>query len=87
MEMARTHRLERFEHNLPHTGLPRFPIVEHGLHGLPLQSILAAAEIAGNDWEGHGLGEFGEIFFRASDERPEHKDIALIVQELWRHGR
>ena len=53
-------------------GMRALDVVEHRLHGVALQPLLAAAKIAGDDREAHRLGEFREVGLGAVAERPQH---------------
>ena len=67
-------------------GMLALDVVEHRLHGVALQPFLAAAEIARDDRESHAGGKFLEIRLGAIGERPQHHHVALVVEQLWRHG-
>src|SRR5690606_33538523 len=53
---------------------------------IALEAVLRAAEIAGNDWELHSVREALQILFGAVDERAQHFQIALVIDQLGRHG-
>ena len=64
-----------------------FPSLKHLLDFLPLQAVLRAAQVARDDREFHALGELFDIAFRRIGERPQHQQIALVIDQLRRHRR
>jgi hypothetical protein len=67
-----------------HAGLD---IGQHCLHRIALQPVLRPAEVAGDDRKIQGGGKFRQIVLGAKAERPQHHQVALVVQKLRRHGR
>src|SRR5690606_12169370 len=77
---------QRAEHHLPSAGVPRLPAVEDLLDLLALQSVLAAAEVAGNDRVVHRAGKLLAVRLGHEGERPADEKVAILVHELRRHG-
>jgi hypothetical protein len=68
-------------------GRLRLPVVEHPLDHLPLQAVLAAAQVAGDDRIVHRLREPLAIGLGHMGERGADEQVALVVQQLRRHRR
>ena len=85
MQVAGADICEGAGHGLTHAGLLALPVVEQVFHGDALEAVLAAAEIAGDDREGHRFGEFCKVCFSGSDQGTEDHHVALIVQQFRRH--
>src|SRR5258708_9055440 len=77
---------ERAEDGFEAAGLLLLPLVQHGLYLLPLQLLLGAAQVAGND------GKFAQLRVRLQvrlvdvGERADHDVLAVVGNELGRHG-
>ena len=63
----------------------RLPLGEHLLDHLALQVGLGAAQVAGDDREGHAPGELGDVRLAAVGERPDHHVAAVVGEQLGRH--
>ena len=74
------------DHGVLAAGHALLDVVEHRLHGVALQPFLAAAEVARDDREFHGTGEFLQIHLGAISERAQNHDVALVIDQLRRHG-
>ena len=80
---------ERADHGVLAARHAPLDIVEHRLHGVALQSFLAAAEIAGDDRKPHAGGEFRQVGLSAIAQRPRHHHVALVVEQssaAWRRA-
>ena len=84
MRGSRVH--QRPEHDLTTTGAVGLPSVEYLFHLLPLQPVLRAAEITGNDRIVHRAGEFAAIGLGHIGKRAIDEEVAFFVDELGRHG-
>ena len=81
-QMRRPHIGQRADHRVLAARHAPLDVVEHRFHGVALQPFLAAAEVAGDDRELHRLGELLEVGFGAEAERPQHHDVALVVESF-----
>src|SRR5690606_20751675 len=86
-QMAWPNRRERTDHRILASGHAPLDIVQHLFHEIALQAVLTAAKIAGNDREAERLGKPRKIFLGTEGEGAQHLDVALIIQQFWRHGR
>ena len=84
MRRARVH--QRAEHHLPPSRAAGFPAIQNLLDLLALQPVLTAAQIAGDDGKVHRFGKASAIGFGDKGQRAVQEQIALFVDQLWRHG-
>src|SRR5690606_848692 len=61
--VARANIAEGADHDVLAARHAAFDVIEHGLHRIALKAILGAAEVAGDNREGHGVGELREVRF------------------------
>jgi hypothetical protein len=85
--VARPDIAERADHRVLAPRHPPLDVGKHRLHGVALQAVLAAAQVAGDDRERHRLGEARQIGLGAKAERAQHRHVALVVHQLRRHRR
>ncbi len=83
MAWARIHK--SLEHNSTPPRAVLFPAIQNLLNLLALQPILASAQVTGDDRIGHCPGEFFAILLRDMGERAIEKQVAFLVDQLWRH--
>ena len=84
--MGRIDVCESAQHRILAARHAGFDIGKHRLHRIALQAVLRTAEIARDDREFHGLGKARQVVLGAVGERPQHKKIALVVEQLCRHS-
>ncbi|ENN89185.1 hypothetical protein RHSP_62606 [Rhizobium freirei PRF 81] len=85
-QMRWIHMRQRAQHRILAAWHAPLDIRKHVLHGIALQPVLRATEIAGNDRKLHGGSEFGKIVFRRIGERTQQHQVALVIEKLRRHG-
>ena len=85
-QMRRTRIHQAAKYLLPTPGMIGFPTVQQRLDLLPLQSILAATQVAGDDRIIHGLGKFLAIGLCHMRKRAIDEQVTLFVEKFWRHG-
>ena len=77
---------DRPEYVLDTTRVFLLPFRQHGLNVLPLHIGLGAAQVTGNDREIPGRRVVDNVFLAAIRQRSDHHVLAIIRQQLGRHG-
>ncbi len=67
-------------------GCCALPLRQHFLDGLALQVVLRPAQVAGNERELPHIGVAGDVLLAAIGQRPDHDVLAVVGQQLGRHG-